>query len=103
NVENGDLLNSTQGITQHQATAAYKLLQNVSLLLGKQQGPNNSKKNASMQKIISNGTGEEKEIEKKQKDDESFDILNRVTVSFQDCNYGFTVSDDKIYGIKRIN
>ncbi|CAG8749666.1 4160_t:CDS:2, partial [Funneliformis caledonium] len=46
NLENGDLLNSTQGITQHQATAAYKLLQNVSLLLEKQQEPNCSKNNS---------------------------------------------------------
>ncbi|GBC08073.1 hypothetical protein RclHR1_00790023 [Rhizophagus clarus] len=96
NLEDGSLLDSTKGITQQEATATYKLLQNVSLLLVKQKEPKNSKKD--------DGASEEMEEEKKQKEeDNSFDIINRVTVSFNECNYVFTVSDDKIYGIKRAN
>ncbi|CAB4374383.1 hypothetical protein RhiirA5_345883 [Rhizophagus irregularis] len=97
NLEDGGLLDSTKGISQQEATATYKLLQNVSLLLVKQKEQNNSKKNV-------NGASEEMEEEKKQKEeDNSLDTFNRVTVSFKDCNYVFTVSDDKIYGIKRAN
>ena len=91
----------------------------------KQKESKNSKKNDI-------GASEEMEEEKKQKGDNLLD-LNRVTgslsnlclilfktktylkffltnhlkknqtVSFKDCNYVFTISDDKIYGIKRTN
>ncbi|CAG8438145.1 8882_t:CDS:2 [Diversispora eburnea] len=81
-LENGLLLDATSNITQAQATNAYKLLQNVNLLLERQQSYN---------------TDSNKDVKVDEK------ITNRVTVAFQDFNYGFTLVDEKIYAIKRKN
>ncbi|CAG8667747.1 28429_t:CDS:2 [Gigaspora margarita] len=89
NLEDGTLIDATPNVTQDQATSIHKLLQNVNLLLAKQQENINSKK-----------VSEEKNVNE---DDMTAAEANRVTVTFQDYNYGFTVSEDKIYVIKRLN
>ncbi|RHZ89685.1 hypothetical protein Glove_12g31 [Diversispora epigaea] len=81
-LETGILLDATSNITQAQATNAYKLLQNVNLLLERQQSYN---------------TDSNKDVKVDEK------ITNRVTVAFQDFNYGFTLVDEKIYAVKRKN
>lgn len=93
----------------------------------KQKEEKNSKKN------VNGASEEMEEEKKQKEEDNSLDTFNRVTgslsglslisllnitylkifltnnlkknqiVSFKDCNYVFTVSDDKIYGIKRAN
>ncbi|CAG8569249.1 13652_t:CDS:2 [Gigaspora rosea] len=93
NLEDGTLIDATPNVTQDQATTIHKLLQNVNLLLAKQQENITSKKVASIE-------SEEKNVNE---DDMTASEANRVTVTFQDYNYGFTVSEDKIYVIKRSN
>ncbi|CAG8720239.1 15757_t:CDS:2 [Dentiscutata erythropus] len=93
NLEDGTLIDATQNATQDQATNVHKLLQNVNLLLAKQQENINSKKVVGIE-------SEEKNINE---DDMTATVANRVTVTFQDYNYGFTVLEDKIYAIKRLN
>ncbi|CAG8623745.1 9887_t:CDS:2, partial [Acaulospora morrowiae] len=86
NLEDGLLLDATPDITQTHATAAYKLLQNVNLLLTKQQENTNSY-----------DTDANKDVKE---DENRTTTINRVSVAFQDCGYGFTVADEKIYAIK---
>ncbi|KAF0432301.1 hypothetical protein F8M41_005231 [Gigaspora margarita] len=74
NLEDGTLIDATLNVTQDQATSIHKLLQNVNLLLAKQQENINSKK-----------VSEEKNVNE---DDMTAAEANRVTVTFQDYNYG---------------
>ncbi|CAG8706254.1 13458_t:CDS:2, partial [Ambispora leptoticha] len=80
-LEDGSLIDATEGITERHATSAHKLLQNASLLIAKQQSVNSGGNNDSL----------------------SVPAVKKITVTFQDYTYGFTLSNEKIYAVSRAN
>ncbi|CAG8693151.1 23598_t:CDS:2 [Cetraspora pellucida] len=69
NLEDGVLIDATPNVTQSQATTVHKLLQNVNLLLAKQQENTNSK----------NVVGTEAEEKNVNEDNTTATAANRVT------------------------
>ncbi|CAH1761993.1 5027_t:CDS:2, partial [Entrophospora sp. SA101] len=88
-LEDGSLIDATQNITQNQAIAAHNLLQNINLLLDKQENLKLMKK--------------DDRINKQGENNDSIENINNITVLFKDCNYSLAINDDKIYCVKRSN
>ncbi|KAG9299208.1 hypothetical protein G9A89_013856 [Geosiphon pyriformis] len=102
NMEDGSLVDSTENITLRHATIAQKLFQNVNLFLEKQMEAPNNKRGTNSK---SGGTASETIIGEKSSEggEEPELIPKKVTVTFHEYNYGFTVFNDKIYAVSRPN
>ncbi|CAG8436632.1 6369_t:CDS:2 [Ambispora gerdemannii] len=83
-LEDGSLIDTTEGITQQHATSAHKLLQNASLLIAKQQSADSN-----------NGSNNDNLL--------LVPAVRKITVTFKDYTYGFTLSNEKIYAVSRAN
>ncbi|CAG8456123.1 3877_t:CDS:2 [Paraglomus occultum] len=73
--DDGKLIDSTPGIKPQHASISRKIFENATLLVAKL----------------------------KEKVGEDSEPVVKVTVSYPEYNYAFTVSGDKLYGVKRAN